>query len=69
MKFGALLGRARRLYDCDAVATGHYARRDDAVRTARARLLRRVDGARTRPTSCTACARTSWPTPGSRWAS
>jgi tRNA-specific 2-thiouridylase len=26
VKFGALLGRARRLYDCDAVATGHYAR-------------------------------------------
>ena len=26
MKFGALLGRARHLYDCDAVATGHYAR-------------------------------------------
>ncbi len=28
VKFGALLGRARRLYGCDAVATGHYARRD-----------------------------------------
>ena len=27
VKFGALLGRARQLYDCDAVATGHYARR------------------------------------------
>jgi tRNA-uridine 2-sulfurtransferase len=27
VKFGALLGRARHLYDCDAVATGHYARR------------------------------------------
>jgi tRNA-specific 2-thiouridylase len=26
VKFGALLGRARYLYDCDAVATGHYAR-------------------------------------------
>src|SRR5918999_3954248 len=26
VKFGALLGRARRLYDCEAVATGHYAR-------------------------------------------
>ncbi|MGI8703882.1 MAG: tRNA 2-thiouridine(34) synthase MnmA [Candidatus Limnocylindrales bacterium] len=26
VKFGALLGRARRLYECDAVATGHYAR-------------------------------------------
>lgn len=26
VKFGALLGRARRLYGCDAVATGHYAR-------------------------------------------
>src|SRR5690349_12514207 len=30
VKFGALLGRARHLYDCDAVATGHYARRGDA---------------------------------------
>jgi len=28
VKFGALLGRARHLYDCNAVATGHYARRD-----------------------------------------
>ncbi len=27
VKFGTLLGRARRLYGCDAVATGHYARR------------------------------------------
>jgi tRNA-uridine 2-sulfurtransferase len=27
VKFGALLGRARHLYDCDSVATGHYARR------------------------------------------
>jgi tRNA-specific 2-thiouridylase len=27
VKFGALLGRARQLYDCEAVATGHYARR------------------------------------------
>ena len=26
VKFGALLGRAFHLYDCDAVATGHYAR-------------------------------------------
>jgi tRNA-uridine 2-sulfurtransferase len=26
VKFGALLGRARMLYGCDAVATGHYAR-------------------------------------------
>lgn len=41
VKFGALLGRARHLYDCDAVATGHYARRveedDGTVRLARAR--------------------------------
>jgi tRNA-uridine 2-sulfurtransferase len=29
VKFGALLGRARRLYDCEAVATGHYARRGE----------------------------------------
>jgi tRNA-specific 2-thiouridylase len=27
VKFGALLGKARHLYQCDAVATGHYARR------------------------------------------
>lgn len=27
VKFGTLLGRARRLYGCEAVATGHYARR------------------------------------------
>ncbi|CAN5579467.1 tRNA 2-thiouridine(34) synthase MnmA [soil metagenome] len=26
VKFGALLGKARALYECDAVATGHYAR-------------------------------------------
>jgi tRNA-uridine 2-sulfurtransferase len=26
VKFGALLGQARHLYDCEAVATGHYAR-------------------------------------------
>jgi tRNA-specific 2-thiouridylase len=26
VKFGALLGQARLIYDCDAVATGHYAR-------------------------------------------
>jgi tRNA-specific 2-thiouridylase len=26
VKFGALLGRARMLYECDAVASGHYAR-------------------------------------------
>ncbi len=29
VKFGALAGRARHLYDCEAVATGHYARRVD----------------------------------------
>ena len=28
VKFGALLGRARHLYECEAVATGHYARRE-----------------------------------------
>ncbi|HET9521769.1 MAG TPA: tRNA 2-thiouridine(34) synthase MnmA [Candidatus Limnocylindrales bacterium] len=40
VKFGALLGRARHLYTCDAVATGHYARRivdeDGTPRLARA---------------------------------
>jgi tRNA-uridine 2-sulfurtransferase len=41
VKFGALLGRARHLYDCEAVATGHYARRD--VVDGRARLLRARD--------------------------
>jgi tRNA-uridine 2-sulfurtransferase len=41
VKFGALLGRARHLYDCEAVATGHYARRvvgaDGLARLHRAR--------------------------------
>ena len=42
VKFGALLGRARHLYDCEAVATGHYARRAvDAE--GRASLLRARD--------------------------
>jgi len=46
VKFGALMGRARRQYECDAVATGHYARRDEVVDgdgTRRARLLRAAD--------------------------
>ena len=42
VKFGALLGRARHLYDCEAVATGHYARRDIGP-DGRARLLRARD--------------------------
>jgi tRNA-specific 2-thiouridylase len=42
VKFGALLGRARHLYDCEAVATGHYARRDVGP-GGRARLLRARD--------------------------
>jgi tRNA-specific 2-thiouridylase len=41
VKFGALLGRARHLYECEAVATGHYARRvvgeDGRARLRRAR--------------------------------
>jgi len=42
VKFGAMLGRARHLYECEAVATGHYARRD--VRAdGRARLRRARD--------------------------
>ncbi|MBI3746907.1 MAG: tRNA 2-thiouridine(34) synthase MnmA, partial [Chloroflexi bacterium] len=42
VKFGALLGRARHLFDCEAVATGHYARRAlDAAGAAR--LLRARD--------------------------
>jgi tRNA-specific 2-thiouridylase len=44
VKFGALLGRALRQYDCDALATGHYARVDahedaDAPDGRRYRLL------------------------------
>jgi tRNA-specific 2-thiouridylase len=42
VKFGALLGRARHLYDCEAVATGHYARRDVGP-DGRARLRRARD--------------------------
>jgi tRNA-specific 2-thiouridylase len=42
VKFGALLGRARHLYECDAVATGHYARRD-VTDDGRVRLLRARD--------------------------
>ena len=46
VKFGALLGRARHLYDCDAVATGHYARigsHIDAAGRKRYRLLAGLD--------------------------
>jgi tRNA-specific 2-thiouridylase len=48
VKFGALLGRARHLYGCEAVATGHYARveaTDDASRSGgrRFRLLAGLD--------------------------
>jgi tRNA-specific 2-thiouridylase len=42
VKFGALLGRARHLYECDAVATGHYARRAEAA-DGRAELRRARD--------------------------
>ncbi len=42
VKFGALLGRARHLYECEAVATGHYARRVVGA-DGRARLLRARD--------------------------
>jgi tRNA-uridine 2-sulfurtransferase len=42
VKFGALLGRARHMYACDAVATGHYARRADAA-DGRAELRRARD--------------------------
>jgi len=41
VKFGALLGRARHLYDCEAVATGHYARREEVA--GGTRLLRARD--------------------------
>ncbi len=48
VKFGALLGRALRQFDCDAVATGHYARVDahedaDAPGGRRYRLLSGLD--------------------------
>ena len=43
VKFGALLGRARRAFECDAVATGHYARRDDEGVDGSARLLAAAD--------------------------
>ena len=69
VKFGALLGRARHLYECDAVATGHYARRADGADGARASCCGPATRTRTRPTSCTACARTSSRTRGSRSAS
>ena len=42
VKFGALLGRARHMYECEAVATGHYARRDIGP-DGSARLLRARD--------------------------
>jgi len=42
VKFGALLGRARHLYECESVATGHYARRE-AGPDGRWRLLRARD--------------------------
>jgi tRNA-specific 2-thiouridylase len=42
VKFGALLGRARHLYECDSVATGHYARRSDGP-DGRAELRRARD--------------------------
>jgi tRNA-specific 2-thiouridylase len=43
VKFGALLGRARQLYGCEAVATGHYARRDEGGPAGEARLLTAAD--------------------------
>ena len=45
VKFGALLDRARQLYGCEAVATGHYARRVVVETSAgpRARLVRAAD--------------------------
>ncbi len=48
VKFGALLGRARGLYDCEAVATGHYARRleDETPDGTRVRLARSADDAK-----------------------
>jgi tRNA-uridine 2-sulfurtransferase len=42
VKFGALLGRARHLYECESVATGHYARQSLGPH-GDARLLRARD--------------------------
>ncbi len=42
VKFGALLGRARHLYECESVATGHYARQSVGL-DGEARLLRARD--------------------------
>jgi tRNA-specific 2-thiouridylase len=48
VKFGALLDRARHLYGCEAVATGHYARRvvDETPDGPRARLAVAADGSK-----------------------
>jgi tRNA-specific 2-thiouridylase len=48
VKFGVLLGRARQLYGCEAVATGHYARRLEVVTPdgPRAVLARAADEAK-----------------------
>ena len=48
VKFGALLDQARHLYECEAVATGHYARREVVATAAgpRARLVRAADEAK-----------------------
>jgi tRNA-specific 2-thiouridylase len=48
VKFGALLGRARHLYGCEAVATGHYARRlvDGTPSGPHARLALAADAAK-----------------------
>ncbi len=44
VKFGALLGRARQMYECEAVATGHYARRgEDGAGRAELRRARDED--------------------------
>jgi tRNA-specific 2-thiouridylase len=75
VKFGALLGQARLMYECDAVATGHYARiaapqwpapsarapRMTAIACYEAATLTRI-----RPTSCMASVRRNWLTPSSR---
>jgi tRNA-specific 2-thiouridylase len=56
VKFGALLGRARHLYDCEAVATGHYARRDLGP-DGQARLRRARDADKDQTYFCTGSAR------------
>ncbi len=73
VKFGTLLGRARALYGCERGGHGPLRPRAGDRRpraTGRQRAMSSCPGwmpPRTRATSCTGCARTSWPTVDSPW--